>query len=77
MRRGTTSWRRKAVAAGASGGETRAPRAKAAAHGKPGTTVCAATPTTMVVKTTRPTASNPMGRRLARRSRHDAVRAAR
>ena len=68
--RGATPSRRKiAVAATASGGATIAPRANAAARelGRSGRSATA--PTTTVVNSTRPTASRPIGRRFALKSR--------
>ena len=52
----------------ASGGETIAPSTKPTAHGKPRSQWVAAA-TAIVVKTTQPTASSPIGRRLNRNSR--------
>ena len=58
MRRGTRRRWVTALAAIASGGEIIAPKAKAAAQGKPGKIECATHPTTNVVTSTRPIASN-------------------
>src|SRR5687768_1872564 len=69
MRRGTRRRSVMAVAATASGGETMAPRTKAAARGRPGTRAVATRATAAVVKRTRPTARRVMGRRLARKCR--------
>ncbi len=54
-----------AVAETASGGETMAPRAKAAAQPIDGTSECTTNPTVSVVTSTSPTASRPIGRALA------------
>ena len=64
------------VAATASVGEMMAPRANAAAHGKPGIAQCAIAPTTSVVRTTNPSASPATGRRLRPKSRHEVCTAA-
>ena len=58
------------IAAAASGsvGETIAPRTKAASHGRPGMSACAAAATAHIVASTSPTALSVSGRRLARRS---------
>jgi hypothetical protein len=58
-----------AVAATASGGDTIAPSANAAAHGIPGTAPCATSATAQVVSSTSPVASSEIGRRLALKSR--------
>ena len=58
-----------AVAAIGSVGETTAPSTNAAAHGRPGTISCATTATTTIVRSTRPIASSPTGRKFARKSR--------
>src|SRR4051812_39412900 len=60
----------------ASGGETIAPNANAAAHGMSGTRSLSAAPTASVVTTTRPIASRLIGRRLALKSRHEVRSAA-
>ena len=65
-----------AVAATASGGETIATRAKAAAHGSAGTMECAIHATASVVANTSPMASRSIGRRFRRKSRHDVNNAA-
>ncbi len=57
------------VAATASGGATIAPRVKAAAAPRPGTTAWATSPTATVVNRTRPIASSPIARALALKSR--------
>jgi len=59
-----------AVAATASGGDTIAPRAKAAAHGSAGTMECAIQATASVVARTNPMASRSIGRRFRSKSRH-------
>ena len=64
-----------AVAATASGGETIAPKAKAAAHGKPGTKAWAIQPTANVVIKTKPMARRRIGRRFWRKSRQEVVKA--
>ena len=65
-----------AVAAIASGGETIAPSAKAAAQGSPGRIVCAIHAIAKVVTSTRPIAAMSMGRRFRRKSRHEVNNAA-
>ena len=65
-----------AVAAIGSVGETIAPSTNAAGQVRPSTTACATTATPTVVTTTSPTASNPIGPALARRSRRDVKNAA-
>ena len=76
MRRGTPSRWTIAVAATASGGETIAPSAKAAAaHGSP-MSQWAAAATRAVVNSTSPTASREIGRRLLLKSRQLVSRAA-
>jgi len=65
-----------AVAAIGSVGETTAPSTNAAAHGRSGTIACATTATTTIVRSTRPTASNPTGRTFERRSRSEVKNAA-
>ncbi len=67
-RRGRPTRRATAVVATASGGATTAPRAKAAAKDRPGTTQRATTATTSAVNATSPTDSRPIGRRLRRTS---------
>ncbi len=74
MRRGTPRRAVTAMAATASVEQTTAPSTKATAHERP-ITVCATTATPQVVNTTSPTASEVIGRRLARKSRHDVVTA--
>ncbi|MBV6476711.1 MAG: hypothetical protein MOGDAGHF_02310 [Rhodocyclaceae bacterium] len=76
MRRGMFRRDRMAVAATASGGETMAPKAKAAAHGMPGTSHFSVAPTASVVASTRPMASRPIGRMLALKSLHEVSSAA-
>jgi hypothetical protein len=68
MRLGIPTRRAIVVAATASGGDTTAPRAKAAAMLTPGTIHQATRPTPTVVKATAPTARMPMACRLARTS---------
>src|SRR6185295_18507733 len=75
-RRGTGSLETIAAAATASGGETIAPSAMAAAHGSPGNSACAATATTTDVTSTRPTASRVIDARFALNSRGDVKKAA-
>ena len=58
-----------AAAAIASGGATIAPSAMATAHGMPGSRACATAATANALTTTRPTASEPMVPRFARRLR--------
>lgn len=70
-RRGALSRRAIAVAAKGSVGETIAPSAKAAAHGRPSTTACMTTATVTVVASTSPMASVEIVRRSARRSRSE------
>jgi hypothetical protein len=74
--RGSPIRRPIAVAATASGGATTAPMARASAQGRSGSSslVTAATPT--VVKTTSPTESSRIGRRLALKSASDVLCAA-
>ena len=74
--RGTPSRRAIAVAAMGSVGETIAPSTKALGQVRPSTNACATTATPTVVITTRPTASSPIGRTLALRSRSDVKKAA-
>ena len=76
MRWGTPSRRMIAVAATASGGETIAPSAKAAAQGSAGTMECAIQATASVVASTSPIASRNIGRRFRRKSRHEVNKAA-
>ena len=76
MRRGMCSFEMIAVAATASGGETMAPKAKAAAQGMSGIRNFSVAPTTSVVTITRPMASRPIWRRLALKSRHEVSSAA-
>ena len=76
MRRGTLRRCVTAVAATASGGETIAPSTNATGQLMPGMTACAIQATAVVVTTTRPIASNAIGRRLAAKSRHDVNQAA-
>ena len=68
IRRGMPTLRAIVVAATASGGETTAPSAKAAASETPGITAQATRPTSTVVNTTAPTARMPIACRLARTS---------
>src|SRR4051812_35013610 len=70
-RRGTGNRDTIAVAATASGGETIAPKATAAAQGIPGKRTRATIATAAVVTSTRPTASAPMGPELRLNSRTD------
>ncbi len=65
-RRGRFSRRPTASAETASGGATTAPSTRPAARGRPGISHEATTPTTTAVNATRPTASSPIGRLLAR-----------
>ena len=60
-----------AVAATASGGDTTAPRARAAGHGTPGTSATTTAATASVVAMTRPTARSVIETMFARKSRHD------
>ena len=69
MRCGGRSCRSTAVAAAASGGETMAPRAIAAAHGIAGTSIRATWATASVVRITLTTARLPTATQLSRRSR--------
>ena len=69
MRRGTPSRRTIEVAATASGGETIAPKANAAAHGRSGTRYLSTAATITVVKITSPTERSRIGRRFALKSR--------
>jgi hypothetical protein len=71
-RRGTPSRRAIVIAARGSVGETMAPSANAAAHGRPGTTACIATATAHIVSSTSAQASSEMARALARISRSEA-----
>ena len=71
IRRGRRTRRAIAVAATASGGETMAPRTRAAGHGTPGTRATTTAATAAVVATTRPTARSVIEKRFARKSRHD------
>ena len=64
MRRGTLRRCVTAVAATASGGDTIAPSTNATGQLIPGITACATQATAVVVTTTRPTASNVIGRRV-------------
>ncbi len=75
-RRGAPTRRAIAVAATGSVGETIAPSTNAAAHDIPGITAWATTATTSIVASTNPTASRPIGRRFARRSRRLVKKAA-
>ncbi len=68
---GIRSCRNTAPAATASGGDTIAPRATAAAQLMPGTAACATSATTAVVTSTSPIASSEIGRRFARKSRSE------
>lgn len=70
-RRGTFKRCKTAVAATASGGETMAPSTRATDQGKPGNRPRAVMATAPVVITTRPMARVEIGRRLARKSRHE------
>ena len=65
-----------AVAATASGGETMAPNAKAAAHPMSGTKAWTTTATATMVASTRPTASSEIGRMLCQSSRGEVKKAA-
>ena len=76
MRCGTESRRITLVAAIASGGETIAPSANAAAQGRLGTMEWATHAIVIVVKRTNPMASSKIGRKLRRKSRHDVKSAA-
>ena len=69
IRRGTPSRRAIAVAASGSVGETIAPSANAAAHGRPSIAAWATTATEHIVTSTRTSAASVIGRRFARRSR--------
>ena len=71
MRWGGRSCRRTAVAAAASGGDTIAPRAMAAAHGMAGTRARTTTATTNVVRSTLTMARLATATQLSRRSRGD------
>ena len=71
IRRGMPTLRATVVAATASGGATTAPSASAAASVTPGTTHHETSPTATVENATRPTDSNRIGRRLARKSISD------
>src|SRR6476660_5126186 len=75
-RRGTGSRDTIAAAATASGGETIAPSATAAAHGMPGKSARAVIATATVVVSTSPIASQPMLRRFALKSLSDVKNAA-
>ena len=75
-RRGRPIRRPIAVAATASGGATTAPIAKQAAHSISGTSRWTTAPTPTVVKTTSPTDSSRIGRRLARKSTREVWSAA-
>ena len=75
MSRGTGRRRRIAVAATASGGETMAPSVNATAQSRPGMAAWTTTVTTTVVATTRPIASDRIGRAWARKSRTDVKKA--
>ncbi len=68
MRRGICMRRAIESGATASGGDTIAPSTKPTAHGRPSSQWAAAA-TATVVKTTQPTASSEIGRRLKRNSR--------
>ena len=70
MRGGSRTRASTALAATASGGDTMAPSAKHAAHGRDGTAQCADDADQAVVNATAPIASCRMMRRLARKSRH-------
>src|SRR5581483_6594580 len=70
IRRGTPRLCVIAVAATAPGGETIAPKANAAATGRPAME-CAIQPTTTVVNSTSPIASRLIGRILAEKSRQE------
>src|SRR5256885_620405 len=76
MRRGMLSRERIAVAATASGGDTIAPKTKAAAQGTSGISALSAARTTSVVASTRPMASSEMVRRFALKPRHEVSSAA-
>src|SRR6516162_7548648 len=67
-RRGNATRSRTAFAAIASGGETTAPSAKHAAHGRSGTIQRATKPTTSVVNATAPIASSRIPPRFLRKS---------
>ena len=71
MRRGIFRRRVISVAATASGGETTAPSTNATDQVMPGTTACATSATPDMLAMTRPTASKPIARRLAAKSRHE------
>ena len=75
-RRGMPTRRPMVVAATASGGATIAPSASPAASDTFGSNSQAMTPTTIVVKTTAPTARMPMACRLARTSTSEVRKAA-
>ena len=68
IRRGSPIRRPIEVAATASGGATTAPIANAAHQSMPGSNACTSQPTPRVVKTTRPTLSSRIERRLALKS---------
>ena len=68
MRRGMPTLRAMTVAATASVGATTAPSANAAASDAAGTTHHVTSPTTTIVKATRPTDSSAMACRFARKS---------
>ena len=76
MRRGRPIRRPMAVAATASGGARTAPSANAAGHPRLGTSACTSTATPAAVKTTRPTESSRIGRRLAAKSTSEVCSAA-
>ncbi len=75
-RRGSPSCPATAVAATGSGGATRAPSAKAAASGRPGTIELATAATASVVTNTRATASRKIGRLFAVNCLHEVRRTA-
>ncbi len=76
IRLGTARREATAAAAIASGGATIAPSAIATAHGMPGIRACTTAATASALTTTRPTASEPIVPRLARRLRRGVKKAA-
>ena len=75
-RRGTPSRRMIAEAASGSVGATTAPRTKAALQDMSSTIACATTATAVIVTSTSPIASVPIGRMFSRSSRNDVKNAA-
>ena len=75
-RRGTPSRRMIAEAASGSVGATTAPRTKAALQDMSSTIACATTATAVIVASTSPIASVPIGRMFSRNSRNDVKNAA-